>query len=54
MKVLQYDKKGNLVATFKSISEASRKTGINRGNISSSINGSKYRKFVGEYEWDYK
>ena len=53
MRVLQYDKKGNLVASYESVSEASRKTGINRGNISSSLNGHKYRHFVGGYEWDY-
>jgi hypothetical protein len=49
---------GAPVATFQSVSEASRATGINRGNIGSAIyhrayNGHHYTK-AGGYEWKFK
>lgn len=49
-KVLQLDKKYNLIAEFDSVSEAQRVTGIN--NISNCCNGK--RKTSGGYVWVYK
>jgi hypothetical protein len=51
--IKQIDRDGNVIARFRSISDASRKTGINRGNISSVLNGSKYRYNAGKYKWEF-
>lgn len=37
--VIQYDLKGNFIASYKSVTEASRVTGISRGMISHNVNG---------------
>lgn len=51
-RVLQYDKKGNLIAEYLSAAEATRQTGINYGNISSCCS-EKY-KSAGGFVWKYK
>lgn len=51
--VKQIDNDGNVIARFRSISDASRKTGISRGNISSVLNGGKYRHNAGNYKWEF-
>ena len=48
-KVAQYDKQNNLLNTYESISEASRKTGITITSISYSANGK--RKTAGGFIW---
>lgn len=50
-KVAQYDKQNNLLNTYESISEASRKTGITITNISYSANGK--RKTAGGFIWHF-
>lgn len=50
-KVKQYDKENNLINTYESISEASRKTGITIASISYSANGK--RKTGGGYIWHF-
>lgn len=49
----QIDKDGIVVGRFRSLAEAARKTGINRGNISSVLNGGKYRHNAGNYKWEF-
>ena len=49
IKVNQYDLKGELVGEFKSISEASIKTGVLTGDISQCINGK--RKTANKFIW---
>lgn len=44
-------KNAKQIAIFYGCGEASRETGINRGNINSCCNGR--RKFAGGYEWKY-
>lgn len=51
-KIYQYDKAYNLIAEYSSLTEASEKTGINRGNIGQVCNGK--RKTAGNYIWKYK
>lgn len=52
-KAVNQIKNGIIINTFKSISEASRVTGINRSNINQCcLNHSKY-KTAGGYEWSY-
>ena len=46
-------KDGVIINTFKSISEASRVTGINRGNINQCCLKHGKRKTAGGYEWEY-
>ena len=50
-KVAQYDKQNNLLNTYESISEASRKTGITITSISYSANGK--RKTAGGFIWHF-
>ena len=50
--VLQYSKLGKFIAEFESQTEASRKTGTSKGNLSSACNG-KY-KSAGGFIWKYK
>ena len=50
-KVEQYDKENNLINTYESISEASRKTGITITSISYSANGK--RKTGGGFIWHF-
>ena len=50
-KVQQCDKRNNLLNTYKSISEASRKTGISIASISYSANGK--RVTGGGYIWHF-
>lgn len=47
-------KNGEVVATYKSCSEAARITGFNRGNISSCARGNTKLKTYKGYEWKYK
>lgn len=51
--IKQVDENGNIVGRFRSVSEASRTTGISRGNISSVLNGSKCRHNAGNYKWEF-
>lgn len=51
-RVYQYDKKGNLIAIFKSISEASRKLGISAGHICNCCKG--IRNIANGYKFYYK
>ena len=50
-KVEQYDKENNLISTYESISQASRKTGITVSSISYSANGK--RKTGGGFIWHF-
>lgn len=47
--VIQYDKMGKLIAKFKSVSEASRKTGLYASNIFACIGGRL--KTTGGFVW---
>lgn len=47
----QLDLSGNVIATFKSISDAGRKLNLNKENISMCLNGK--RKTHGGYKWQY-
>lgn len=49
--VIQMDKSGRTIATFKSLKEAEEQTGINLKNISRVCNG--FRKTAGGYIWKY-
>lgn len=49
--VNQYSLEGQFIAHYESASEASRKTGIRQGNISSCCRGE--RKTAGHYRWTY-
>ena len=52
-KAVNQIKNGIIINTFKSISEASRMTGINRSNVNQCcLKRSRY-KTAGGYEWDY-
>lgn len=50
--VLQYSKNGEFIAEYFSQTEATRKTGIDDGNISSACTGK--RKTAGNYIWKFK
>ena len=50
--VLQFDKSGNYIAEFESVSTAAQQTGINLGNISQVCMNK--RKTAGGYIWKYK
>lgn len=50
--VIQYDLDGNFICEYSSVHEASRITGINRGNIGSCCRG-LYKKTKG-YIWKFK
>lgn len=63
--VFQYDLKGNFIAKYPSVNEASRITSVQQRHISSCSNGGEYRlsggikKFVktnraGSYKWSYQ
>lgn len=47
--ISQYDLSGNFIASYRSIREASRKTGINRSCIAAALNGSQ--KTAGKCVW---
>lgn len=49
--ILQYTLDMEFVAEYPSASEASRKTGINKSNISSCCNGNPEHKSAGGYVW---
>jgi hypothetical protein len=49
--VAQYDKNGTLIKTYYGASEASKITGINRGNIG--LCCQHKRKTAGGYVWKY-
>lgn len=49
-KIAQYDKKGNLLNMFLSLSQATRDTKVNKAHISECCN--KYRKTAGGYKWE--
>lgn len=50
--VLQFDKEGNFIQEYSSITEASKITGINKNNIGSVC--SKKRKTAGNFIWKFK
>ena len=52
-KAVNQIKDGIIINTFKSISEASRVTGINRGNINQCCLKNRRYKTAGGYEWEY-
>lgn len=52
--VLQFDKSGNFIAEYESGIEASRKTGINRHDISQCCLGLYHHKSAGGFIWKYK
>ena len=52
-RVAQIDCFGNVVNVFKSVSEASRKTGISRGNIGGVARGNTRAKTAGGFKWKY-
>lgn len=49
--VTQINKKGEIVAKYKSIQEASQATNIHRSNIGRVANGDKCRRTAGGYKW---
>lgn len=49
--VKQYDLQGNLLATYNSIVEANKATGVNKSNISQACRG--VHKTIGGYRWSY-
>lgn len=57
--VIQYDLNGNFIAEYKSASEASRQTGIGRGNICNVCRKALNQhenpyKTAGGYKWEWK
>ena len=52
VKIKQIDLEGNIVAIYKSETDAAKKTNINRGNISSCCVG--LRDTAGNYRWSYE
>ena len=53
-KVQQFDKEGNLIATYDSIIEASRKTGVERSSISAVCLGTNPKRHTaGGYIWKH-
>lgn len=52
--ICQYTKKGEFVAEYPSIAEASRKTGINKSSISACCWKRKHSYSAGGYIWKYK
>jgi len=53
-KVLQYDKNGNFIQSYKSIAEASRINNINQSSIVSCCKHYKNYPHAGGYVWIYK
>ena len=51
--VLQFDLKGNLIAEYPSIQEASRQLGVSHSNISEACKGTRVKTACG-YIWQYK
>lgn len=51
--VLQFDKQGNFIAEYYSQHDASRKTGVNQGNLCQACLGKAY-KSAGGFIWKYK
>lgn len=52
-RVIQINKKGEIVAEYKSIKAASRSTNIHHSNIARVANGDKYRRTAGGYKWAF-
>ena len=52
--VIQLDKNNNFIAEYKSISEASRQTGIDKVHISQCCREIKHYKTAGGYKWKFK
>jgi len=50
-KILQYGMNDNYIETYKSVTDASRQTGIGRCNISNVLNGRTYS--AGNFKWKY-
>ena len=50
--IIQFDRQGNFIAEFDSLSDASKQLNINKGNISSALKGRI--KTAGGYIWKYK
>ena len=51
--VKQLDMDGNIIAVYKSMSEASRKTGANRSAIGKVVRKETRYKTAGGYRWEY-
>lgn len=51
-RVVQYDKEGNYIQTFESLTQAALQTGLRKGNISNVCSGRK--KTLGGYVWRYE
>lgn len=51
-KIIQFDKKGMLIAEFESVIKASKKTNIRYSSISKNASGKQ--KTAGGYIWKYK
>lgn len=52
--VYQFDKNGNLVASYPSVQEAHRKTGVNDAAICYCANNKYGFKTAGGYKWSYR
>ena len=52
--VEQYSKGGEFIRTYPSVSEASRTTGVNRGNICSCCEKVEHYKTAGGFIWKYQ
>lgn len=51
--IYQFDKNGNFVTSFSSITQASKQTGIAKGNIYKCAKGYSSYNLVGGYKWRY-
>lgn len=52
--VCQFDLEGNLIATYFGAREASRRTGINSGHITSCCNHKPNKKTAGGFRWEWQ
>ena len=52
VRIIQKDLLGDVIAEYKSIAEASEKTGISKGNICMVCKGK--RGHAGKFKWEYK
>lgn len=52
--IIQITKEGKTIATYISVSEASKQTGINAGDIASVARGNTRMKTAGGFKWVYK
>lgn len=52
--VCQYDLKGNLIATYFGVREASRRTGVSGSHITQCCNHMPSRKTAGGFKWEWQ